>query len=172
MRHGIKQGWKNWAVKEDTNWCMLKWNEMKWIVGGGTVGGSNKREANGRKKSRPLLWLATLTCSCCAQRQSIRHSALLLMSFGNKSEEAELYFAAWVTCRSPNRPMCLCIPPTWHPPGSVSSLPLVSLLLSVSSIHYADSLFFSLCLSLVCISLFISLSSVHLIDNSACICAW
>lgn len=41
-----------------------------------------------------------MTCSRCAQCQSIRHPALLLMSTGNKSEEGQLYFAAWVTCRS------------------------------------------------------------------------
>lgn len=100
-------------------------------------------------KSRSLLWLVTLTRSCCAQRQSIRHPALLLMSTGNKSEEAGLYFAAWVTCRSRHRPMCPCIPPQLTSPRLSftrwESLPHFSLLLlSISSIHYADSLgFFS-----------------------------
>lgn len=69
-----------------------------------TAGGWNKGKANGRKRSRSLLWLVTLTRSCCAQRQSIRHLGLLLMSAGNKSEEAGLYFAAWLPCRSRHRP--------------------------------------------------------------------
>lgn len=104
-----------------------------------------RREASGKKKNRSLLWWLTLTRSCCAQRQSIRHPALLLMSTGNKSEEAGLYFAAWLTCRSRHRPMCPCIPPRLTSPRLSftrwESLPLFSLLLSISSIHYADSLF-------------------------------
>lgn len=104
-----------------------------------------RREASGKKKNRSLLWWLTLTRSCCAQRQSIRHPALLLMSTGNKSEEAGLYFAAWLTCRSRHRPMCPCIPPRLTSPRLSftrwESLPLFSPLLSISSIHYADSLF-------------------------------
>lgn len=138
-----------------------------------------RREASGKKKNRSLLWWLTLTCSCCAQRQSIRHPALLLMSTGNKSEEAGLYFAAWLTCRSRHRPMCPCIPPRLTSPRLSftrwESLPLFSLLLSISSIHYADSLFpppLLLCQSLVFIWFFIYLSAVYLFDESLCICAW
>lgn len=138
-----------------------------------------KREANGRKKSRSLLWWVTLTRSCCAQRQSIRHPALLLMSTGNKSEEAGLYFAAWVTCRSRHRPMCPCIPPQLTSPRLSftrwESLPLFSLLLSISSIHYADSCFFFFFASPSCLfdSLFISnVSTVYLFAEWVCICAW
>lgn len=81
-----------------------------------TAGGWNKGKANGRKKSLSLLWLVTLTHSCCAQCQSIRHLGLLLMSTGNKSEEAGLYFTAWLTCWSRHRSACRCIRPKLTPP--------------------------------------------------------
>lgn len=114
----------------------LKWNEMKC----GFAGGWNKGKANGRKKSQSLLWLVTLTRSCCAQCQSIRHPGLLLMSTGNKSEETGLYFAAWLTCRSRHWPACPCIPPKLTPPELSftrwESWPLISVFPSISSIHY------------------------------------
>ena len=111
-----------------------------------------------------------MTRSRCAQCQSIRHPALLLMSTGNKSEEAGLYFAAWVTCRSRHRPMCPCIPPQLTSPRLSftrwESLPLFCLLLSISSIHYADTtrfFFFFACPLCLFDSLFISnVSAVYL----------
>lgn len=152
---------------------------MKWVAAG-TVGGWNESEVNGRKKSRSLLWLVTLTRSCCAQRQSIRHPALLLMSTGNKSDEAGLYFAAWVTCQSRHRPMCPCIPPQLTSPGLSftcwESLPLVSLLLlSVIPLPCRYFVcFFCFFASPLCSFDTLSISNVcavYLFDDSMCICA-
>lgn len=122
-----------------------------------TAGGWNEEKANGRKKSRSLLRLVTLTRSCCAQCQSIRHPGLLLMSTGNKSEETGLYFAAWLTCRSRHWPACPCIPPKLTPPELSftrwESWPLSSRLSRLFIIIF----FYPLCCwSLMCISLFIS----------------
>lgn len=111
MKGGEIKQWRK--TKSEVDWDKI----INWITGSGTVGGWNEREADGRKKRRSLLCLVTLTRSCCAQCQSIRHPALLLMSTGNKSEEARLYFAAWVTCRSRHGPMCPCIPRQLTSPG-------------------------------------------------------
>lgn len=104
--------WKYCSCRQqDCRWLGKKW---KWM-----------------KKNRSLLWWVTLTQSRCSQRQSIRHPALLLMNAGNKSEEAGLYFAAWVTCLSRHEPMCPCIPPQLTSPRHSftrwESLPLLSI---------------------------------------------
>lgn len=138
---------------------------MKLVVGSRTakgLRGEKKGRRMERKKSRSLLWWVTLTRSRCAQCQSIRHPALLLMSIGNKSEEAGLYFAAWVTCRSRHKPMCPCTSSQLTSPKLSftrwESLPLFSLFSSISSIHYADKLFcFFLCQSPVFVWFFIYL---------------
>lgn len=142
--------------------------------------GEKKGRRMERKKSRSLLWWVTLTRSRCAQCQSIRHPALLLMSIGNKSEEAGLYFAAWVTCRSRHKPMCPCTSSQLTSPKLSftrwESLPLFSLFSSISSIHYADKLgvFFFFASPLCSFdSLFISgVFAVYLFAESVCICAW
>lgn len=165
---------------QDINEGRLKWNQRSRQCGRRWL---EKSEVNERKKSRSLLWWVTLTRSRCAQCQSIRHPALLLMSTGNKSEEAGLYFAAWVTCRSRHRPMCPCILPQLTSPRLSFTrwecVPIFSLLFSILSICYADSFFFFhillLSQSLVFIKFFIYLkcfSCLSVCRVSACICAW
>lgn len=156
----------------------MKWN---WLQAAGAAGdwGKKREGSEGKEKSRSLLWWVTLTCSRCAQCQSIRHPALLLMSTGNKSEQARLYFAAWVTCWSRHEPMCPSLPsPQLTSPRLTftrwESLPLFSLFLSISSIHYADSLFFFFCQSLVFIWFFIYFKCFLFpvcVSVSVCICA-
>lgn len=135
----------------------------------GTAGGWNKGKANGRKKSGSLLWLVTLTRSCCAQCQSIRHPGLLLMSTGNKSEEAGLYFAAWLTCRRRHRP-CPCTPtpshtpPYWHLPSSVS--PAGNLCLSSPSFRLSHLFIITFFFSLLLVP------RVHFIIYLKCFFCW
>lgn len=143
---------------------------MKLVVGSRTakgLRGEKKGRRMERKKSRSLLWWVTLTRSRCAQCQSIRHPALLLMSIGNKSEEAGLYFAAWVTCRSRHKPMCPCTSSQLTSPKLSftrwESLPLFSLFSSISSIHYADKLVFFFSLPVPCVRLILYLSPVFLL---------
>lgn len=66
------------------------------------------------------------------------------MSAGNKSEEAGLYFAAWVTCLNRHEPVCPCIPPQLTSPRlrftRWESLPLVS----ISPYSLCRSVFFFL----------------------------